>query len=303
LDWLEITIAVDPDQVEPVADVLRAGSQGGVSIERPIQHSDEETAFPVPGQPALVRAYLPIDGRLASRRRALQRALSLLRPSIHVPRARTRVVNEEGWAGSWKDHFFPERVGRLLICPAWRRCRPRPGELLIKIDPGMAFGTGQHSTTRMCLMALQERLKPGDRALDLGTGSGILAIAAAMLGARETVALDIDPVAAEIAAENAAANAVSHLVRVGEGSLGAAWPFADDWRGSFDCVVANIASPKIIELARSLVEALSRRGFGVAAGIGDERSDNCRRALEEAGARITTTMSEGDWRTLLFEAT
>ena len=165
----------------------------------------------------------------------------------------------------------------------------------------MAFGTGQHPTTRMCLLALQERLTAGARVLDLGAGSGILAIAAALLGAAEVVALDNDPLAVGIAKENVAANGVDGKVEVAEGSLGAKWPFDGPQLSQFDCVVANISSATVIDLSAGLVGALKAGGLGIAGGISEERVDDCRSALEAAGARITGTMSEGDWRTLLFE--
>ena len=295
MDWLEINVVAAPLDAEMVSDLLRMHTGLGVAIE-----GDRGLEGDVDSRLSL-KAYLPRDERLPSRRRALLRALSALDVSQALMVSRGCTVHEEDWANAWKNHFRVERVGRLVIRPRWRRHAAKDGQIVITLDPGMAFGTGQHPTTRMCLLALQERLKPADRVLDLGAGSGILAIAAALLGAAEVVALDTDPLAVEIAKENVATNGVAAKVRVAEGSLGANWPFAGSRRGRFDCVVANISSAMIIELSGDLVGALKAGGLGIAGGISGERADDCRRALEDSGARITKIMAEGDWRTLLFE--
>ena len=298
MDWLEITISVDPAHVELVADVLRSQTRRGVSIEQALEGRGEEKASLDRQFPVLVKAYAPVESGSPFN---LEGVLSQVQPATAIFAVDTRVIHEEDWAESWKDHFYPERIGRIVVCPSWRRCRPRPDELLIRLDPGMAFGTGQHPTTRMCLLALQQRLSEGARVLDLGCGSGILAVAAAKLGVANVVAVDTDPVAVAVTKENVDTNVVADRVTVGEGSLGDGWPFASDWRGAFDCTVANISSASIIEMARPLVESLASKGLGIAAGISDERSKDCRRSLEDAGARIVNIMTHKDWRTLLFE--
>jgi ribosomal protein L11 methyltransferase len=292
LDWLEISVVAAAADEEAVSDVIREHA-GGVAIE---ENSSDRRFLSL-------KAYLPRDARLPARSRALRRALSHVETSQPMTTRRGRTVHEEDWANAWKRHFHVQRVGRLVIRPRWRRCRAQPGEAVITLDPGMAFGTGQHPTTRMCLLALQERVTAGWRILDLGAGSGILAIAAALLGAAEVVALDTDPLAVDIARANIAANGVEDKVSVAEGSLGAAWPFDGSRQRQFDCVVANISSATIIELAGELVGALKAGGLGIVGGISEERVGACRLALEVAGAHVTSTMSEGDWRTLLFEVT
>jgi len=294
LDWFEIAVIVAPADEEAVSEVLRSHA-GGVAIE---ERTNGSSRAP---RRLSMKAYLPRDERLPSRRRALRRALSRLELSQPLAMLRSHTVHEEDWANAWKEHFHVERVGRLVVRPRWRRYRAKADEIVILLDPGMAFGTGQHPTTRMCLLALQERLTAGARVLDLGAGSGILAIAAALLGAADVVALDSDPLAVGIARANVAANGVEEKVDVAEGSLGAAWPFDCAWQLRFDCVVANISSATVIELAGELVGALKAGGIGIAGGISRERVDDCRLALEQAGARVTATMSDGDWRTLLFE--
>jgi len=292
LDWLEISVVAATADEEAVSDVLREHA-GGVAIEEDGAGQGTQS----------LRAYLPRDARLPSRSRALRRALAHLHLSQPLTVLRGRTVREEDWANAWKRHFYVQRVGRLVVRPRWRRYRARAGEAVITLDPGMAFGTGQHPTTRMCLLALQEHLTAGARVLDMGTGSGILAIAVALLGASEVVALDTDPLAVEITKANVVANGVEDKVIVAEGSLGAAWPFDGAQDKRFDCIVANLSSATIIDLAGDLVGALKADGLGIAGGISEGRVDACRSALEQAGARIAATMSEGDWRTLLFEVT
>jgi ribosomal protein L11 methyltransferase len=304
LKWLEITVAAAGPDVEAVADLLREHSPGGVSIEEPLDLSRDDGPFSIdPHGLALVKAYLQCDDRLASCERALRQELSELRLSRPLAPYLARRVQEEDWASSWKEHFQVERIGRrLVIRPRWRSYEAQPDDIVIDLDPGMAFGTGQHPTTRMCLVALEERLRDGGRLLDLGTGSGILAIAGAALGAGEVLALDTDPLAVTVATGNVAANGVAGRVTVREGSLGDDWPLDAPWQGAFDRLVANISSATIIALAASLVRALADGGLGIAGGIGNERCDECRRALEAAGGRAVEVMAEGDWRTLIFEA-
>jgi len=302
LDWLEVTVPAAPADVEAVADVLRRYSEGGVSIEEPLLSHGDSVAVD-PSRPAGVRAYLRRDDRLPSQRRALRRDLSRLPLATALPLLRGRWVREEDWAEAWKRHFHIERIGkRLVVCPRWREYRPRRDEIVIRLDPGMAFGTGQHPTTRMCLLALERRALPGCRLLDLGAGSGILAIAAARLGAGEVIALDTDDLAVAVARDNLAANAVAGRVTAALGSLGGAWPLATPYQAAFDLLVANINASTIIALSRPLVEALRKGGLGIAGGIIEEKCRECHEALQEAGAAVIEVMTDGDWRALVFEA-
>jgi ribosomal protein L11 methyltransferase len=276
--WLELSVEVAPDAEEAVADVLRRHVHGGVTIER--------------AEPSVVvKGYLPADGDLARRRRALRRRLAVL-PLVSA--VHSRWLSEEDWAHAWKKFFPVLRVSpRLLVCPTWRSYRPRAGEAVIRLDPGMAFGTGQHPTTLMCLRALEELLRPGMAVLDLGTGSGILALAAARLGAASVVALDIDPQAAAVARENVRLNALEAVVQVAEGGLDEALGAA------FDLALANISAPVIAEMASALAEVLRPSGLLIAAGFSAESADRVSSALARSGLMVERALADGDWRGLI----
>jgi ribosomal protein L11 methyltransferase len=213
-----------------------------------------------------------------------------LRP---IGELRTRVIHEEDWAEAWKAHFPVLRVGRrLVIRPTWRRHRSKPGDVVLALDPGMAFGTGLHPTTRLCLALVEDLadsgLLAGVRVLDVGCGSGILAIAAARLGAASVLGLDPDPIAIESTSANARRNRLVRRVRARQGSI----PSGD---GPYDVVLANLVASLLVELAPGLRDELGPGGTIVASGIFVDREDEVRRAFESAGLRVGGRRAEGDW--------
>ncbi|MCH8994169.1 MAG: 50S ribosomal protein L11 methyltransferase [Chloroflexi bacterium] len=305
MDYLELAVAVRPQSVEAVADILRRHVPAGVSIEAPYTAADEEGGVALADDaPVRLRAWLPADG--AGSRAvvvALRGELRDLGDALVRP-LRARTVRDAVWADAWKRHFRPLRVGRRLVLrPSWRRYRARKNDIVIELDPGQAFGTGQHPTTRLCLEALEERLQAGATVLDVGAGSGILSLAAALLGAAHVDALDIDPAAVHATEENAARNGVQGLVRVGRGSLGEAWPFPEPPAGRYDLVLANLSSRIVQELARPLLAALRPDGVALVSGLIEEQEAACRGALTNAGGHVVDSRSEGDWRLLVVGAT
>lgn len=297
--WVEFTVCVPSQLVEAAAAVLAQYTTGGVSIEESFTALEEGAVAYHRDKPVRLAAYLPEDEAVPARRRALRDALTaLLGPAAVMT---TQLRDEEEWAEAWKQFFHVEHLGRIVIRPSWRPYTPAPGEVVIDLDPGMAFGTGQHPTTRMALEALGRLARPGMRVLDLGTGSGILAIAAAKLGADEVLAVDIDAQAVRVAQENVAVNGLAGRVQVAFGSLAPPghWPFAEPPNSRFDLVLANTSAATIILLARNLIEALAPQGCLVAGGIIRSRAEAVRQVLEQAGGTVRETIESGDWYTFL----
>lgn len=298
-------MTADQEAVEAVSEILARSAPSGVSVELPfaLLH-DGLAATPAPDAPATLRAYVPaIDAAgartaVADVRRRLGHLQAFgLRP---IGELTVRPVHEEDWAAAWKQHFPVMRVGRrLVIRPTWRRYRARPGDVVLALDPGMAFGTGLHPTTRLCLTGLESwadaGLMEGAQLLDVGTGSGILAIAAARLGAARVMATDVDPVAVDAARSNARRNRVTRLVAVSRGSL-------PEDASCFDLVVANLIASLLVEMAVGLTGLLRGPAEGgraggrlLASGIFIDREHEVRAAFAATGLRTVERRQEGDW--------
>lgn len=313
MKWLELSVQVDNEAVESVTEVFSRFVKGGVAIEEDITTFNDREGYIVNAdKPVAIRGYLPVDDTCGCSVTQIKEALdhlSMIRP---VGELAMRQVAEEDWANAWKEHFQVHRVGqRTVIVPTWRQYEPQPDDVVITLDPGMAFGTGLHPTTRLCLIALEERVRPGQSILDLGTGSGILAIAAARLGAGSVVALDTDAVAVQAARANAAANGVQETVRVDQGTLGTgARPAHLDRRSpdrrpapvlptsrpaTFDLVVANIIAQVLVDLAPPLAAALAPGALLIVSGIINEREADVAAALVAQGLTVEERKAEGDW--------
>ncbi len=287
MKWLELKVEVAPQDEEAVAELMRRFAPSGVAIEPEGEFEGGELR----GNPVTIKAYLPLEEapRLRRRLRAALGRLSLAGPR---PVLGGRIVDEEDWAEAWKAYFPVHRLGRLVIKPPWRAYSPAADDLVIELDPGMAFGTGLHATTRLCARALERWLRPGMSVLDLGTGSGILAIAAARLGASFVLALDIDPVAVTVARANVEANGVSHQVAVFQGSL--------PWQGleAFDLMVANISGQAIADLAPAMASVCD--GILVVSGFLGSGADALRSCLLALGFSLLEEATEDDWAALVM---
>jgi ribosomal protein L11 methyltransferase len=306
--WLELSVRVDAEAVESVTEVFSRVVPGGVAIEEDITvFGDREGYIVNADKPVTVRGYLPVDDTCGAKVNEIKDALdhlSMLRP---VGELSLRQIAEEDWASAWKEHFQVHKVGRrTVIVPSWREYAPQPDEIVITLDPGMAFGTGLHPTTRLCLAELEIHLRPGMRVLDLGTGSGILAIAAAHLGAASVSALDTDAVAVEAARANVLANGVAAIVKVEQGTLASPTPrmvgrkpFVGAPRPKWDLVVCNIVAQVLIGLAEALATALEAGGLLITSGIINERADDVAAGFATQGLQILDRRVEGDWIALI----
>lgn len=294
-DWIEVTVRVSPPDVEAVTDVLREIAPDGVSIEPAIRTLDTDNfAFEYLDAPSLLRACV-LAPFPEVQRRALRRRLGALQLTAPIGRLRYAPIAPHAWADEWKRFFHTLRVGRLVVRPSWEREPVQAGEIPIDLDPGAAFGTGQHETTRLCLAALDSHLRARSDVIDLGTGSGILAIAAARLRAGSVRAVDIDPAAVEVAVQNVARNGVSDVVFLAAGSLGADWPFAAPAADSADCVVANISSSAAMALLPLCVEALRPGGLWIGSGFLLTAAEAVEAAARALGLRTLAITTEGEW--------
>src|SRR5512145_159320 len=282
MDWIEISLSVDGEAAEAVAELLQRYGHQGVAVEQegipPDQWDDGEAQ---PAQRLTVRAYFPADERAEQSRLELESGLGYLNMMYPMPAPVYQVVKEEDWAEAWKAHYHPVRIGRkLMIRPLWAEADLLPGDLEIALDPGMAFGTGTHPTTQLCLEALEDHVQPGVNVLDLGSGSGILAIAAAKLGAASVLALDIDPVAVKAAQENVEQNGTADKIVVQSGSLDSL--IASPRR--FDLIVVNILAKIIIAMCgQHLGDVVRPGGVALFSGIIEDQVEAVETALRETG--------------------
>ncbi|WP_309721088.1 50S ribosomal protein L11 methyltransferase [Armatimonas sp.] len=262
--WAEIEIAAVGDDQELYSTLLTevAGCQGF--------SADSNT----------VKGYLPVDERLEGSLLALRTAAGR---DVTI-----RFVQEEDWANAWKQYFKPQRIGeRIVVKPSWEAFSPKPDDLVVEMDPGMAFGTGLHATTRLCLRALEQHVKGGETIADVGTGSGILAIAAILLGAKSAICTDIDPLAVRIAWENIERNKMIGTVEAVEATLPPP--------GQFDIVVANILPDVILGMADELIAATKPGGLLIVSGIIESRTEDVNAGLMGHGLKILAVETEGEW--------
>lgn len=290
MKWIELSVEVHPEAVDAVSNVFQESGTGGVAIHQPLDaHIEGETPPVFTGNP-VIRSYIPVNDGAEEQVRRIEAALWHLQAFDLSPIGplQRREIEEEDWAHGWKEHFHPLQIGRVVIKPSWREWAAAPDDLVVELDPGMAFGTGLHPTTKLMLEGLQERVQPGMEVLDLGTGSGILAIPAAMMGARVT-ALDTSDVAVEVAERNIALNGQAERASAGQGSIEAVAG------RQFDLILANIIASVLIALAPPLAQALKPGAELLASGIIEERADLVRDAFREAGLELTEERRDGDW--------
>lgn len=297
--WVELSVWLPPGDAELVSEVLGQIAPGGALVEPAIDLSNErDFSYELLDTPGEVRAYLTAPHSEAARR-ALRRRLSTLPLSAPLPRLRYREVEEFDWASEWRRFYHVQRLGRrIVIRPSWEAYEPQPGEVVIALDPGAAFGTGQHESTRLSAAALERGVRPGADVLDVGTGSGILAIVAARLGAGSVRALDVDADVIAVARENAIRAGVAGQLVVAQGSVGSAWPWPHPQARSADVTVANISAATLIDLMPALAETLRPGGLLMLSGFLDEAAATVAAAVQAAGLHPLRSDGEGEWRCL-----
>ena len=293
--WLEVSVTTDGEAAEALSAVLdQFAYQRSVVMEQmgdPLDPDPEALEDEV-----RVKIYLPGHADTGERRRTIEEAIYYLSLLYPIPEPQFRKIAAEEWSTSWREHFKPFRIGRRLwIQPSWQQVdRTDPDALVVELDPGMAFGTGLHPSTRMCAEVLEDLIQSGSSLLDIGTGSGILAIAGVGYGADRILALDIDGQAVRAAMENVRRNEVSEVVQLVQG------PISSIGFSEWDVIVVNILAPVIKTLLQAgLLRYLSPDGAIVLSGIIEDQSQEIRRSIEDAGGRILKQLQQGDWITLV----
>lgn len=302
-NWLEVSLIVDGEAAEAVADVLARYAPNGVVIEATDVEQNLDEIEGHPTGPLRVAAYLPLDERTDELRGQIERALWYLGRIRPLPEAHFREIEETDWSLAWREHYRPIPVGKqLIILPAWLEM-PASGRLPILIDPGMAFGTGTHPSTRLCLELLEDPLVaarlPAADIIDVGCGSGILSVAALRLGAQRALGVDIDPKAVEVARQNARLNQVVGSLELGTGSVGEILSGAYSISAA-PVVLANILAVIILRLLEAgLCDLVAPDGILILSGILDEQEPELLAALGRHGFRVAGRRLEADWVALL----
>lgn len=297
--WLEISLSVDGELAEAVAEILDRYSANGVVVEQNVKYNDAED-LGTPYGPMKVYGYLSIDSQLEDRRAKLEQALFYLNSIRALPQPVYKEIADQNWMAAWKDHYHPIPIGKkLIILPAWVEQNDF-SRLAVKIDPSMAFGTGTHPSTQLCLELTEDYTRPGEAVIDLGCGSGILSIAALKLGASHALAVDIDEVSVDSTVEACEANGVAERVEAGMGSVN------EILKGNFSLtqaplVLANILAPVLIRLFDGgMADLICPGGEIVLAGILEEQGAGVRESAEKHGLTYVEERHSGDWVALVM---
>jgi ribosomal protein L11 methyltransferase len=307
--WSEISIHTTNEAVEPISNILHEAGASGVVIEDPFELTKErEDQFgeiyqlnpdDYPEEGVIVKAYLPVNSFLGETVEAIKESINNLiiyNIDIGINKVTISEVHEEEWATAWKKYYHPVKISeRFTIVPTWEEYSPvSSDELIIELDPGMAFGTGTHPTTVMCIQALERTVKSGDKVIDVGTGSGVLSIAAAMLGAEQIRAFDLDEVAVKSARLNIKLNKVNDCVTVSQNNL---LDGVEDQAA--DVVVANILAEVILRFTEDVARVVKPGGQFIASGIIQPKKDQVKDALIQAGFEIAESIVMEDWVALI----
>lgn len=295
MNWLEVSLTVNGELAEAVADVLARFAYSGVMMEQGVKYTDEEDVG-TPTGPITVRAYLEINDQIEETRRKLEESLYYLGMIQPLPPASYKQIADQNWMEAWKQHYRPILIGeRLVIVPAWMDS-PAPDRVVIKIDPGMAFGTGTHPTTQLCMDLMEKCFDHGPSSvIDVGCGSGILSIAAIKLGAKTALGVDIDADSILNARENADSNQVGEELILGVGSVQEILDGKFAFRKA-PLVLANILAPVIIRLFNAgLADLIDDGGAIILSGILQEQAQNVVEAAQAKGLRMDERKQMGDW--------
>ena len=305
MKWTEVLIKVDPQAVEAVTDILYGLGAQGVAIDEPVDvqklredelywdYIDEKLLENDTEETKIMAYFSEEETNLPEKIAVIKekiRNLTEFGLSIGSGTVELSNVNQEDWESAWKQYFKPVHVtDRIVVKPEWEEYSPQEGEIVIEIDPGMAFGTGTHETTSMCINQIEKNLKAGDRVIDIGSGSGILSMAAVLLGAEKATGVDLDPVAVRVALENVELNNLQDKIEILHGNL------TDVIREKADIVVANIMADIILILLEDVRELIKDDGLFISSGIIQEKRAAVEARLLEKNFSIVEVETKGEW--------
>ena len=308
MKWCEISIQTSHEAVELIAEIFRDLGASGVVIEDPELVNDyitsgkwDYTDIPIAKETEVVveKAYLPVNGELEGRIQTLRQEIKALESrGVNTAPAvlTTAELQDEDWSDTWKQYFHTEKPGeRVVIKPTWEEYEPKDDEVVIELDPGAAFGTGTHATTSMCIRQLEKLVKPGMTVFDVGTGSGILSIIAAKLGAKNIQAVDYDDSVLKIVEENLEQNNVQDIISVAQSDL------MQNVHGKAELVIANIIADIIIRLFDQLDEHLEKGGTLLTSGIIEDRIEDVLAAAEKHGYGVVERLENKGWACITFK--
>lgn len=304
MKWSELCIHTTNEAVEPISNILHEAGASGVVIEDPCELTKErEDQFgeiyqlnpdDYPEEGVIVKAYLPVTSFISETVEEIKEAINNLvtyNIDIGLNKVSISEVNEEEWSTAWKKYYHPVKISeKFTIVPTWEEYTPvNSDELIIELDPGMAFGTGTHPTTVMCIQALERTVQKDDRIIDVGTGSGVLSIAAALLGAKHVDALDLDEVAVNSARLNIELNKVQDTVTVSQNNL------LTGKTEQVDLIVANILAEIIVRFTDDVGKLVKPGGYFIASGIIQQKKQLVKDAILAAGFELVETLVMEDW--------
>lgn len=308
--WIEVRVVTKSEALEPVSGIFYGLDCKGVAIEDPNDILEREqgpltwdfadiNVLEHKGKVAVVKAYFSEEDNINEILTYINEKMDELKElgiDTGVAKVESEKMFEEDWANNWKKYYKPTKVGeRIVVKPIWEEYIAKDDELVLELDPGMAFGTGTHETTRMCIQALDKYVKADSTVFDVGCGSGILAIAAAKLGAKLAVGVDLDPVAVESAKENVGYNNLDNI-EILYGNL------VEVIDGKADIVVANIIAEVICILTEDVKRVLKNNGYFITSGIIHDRVDMVTKKLEETGFEVIEINKDGEWNCIVAKA-
>ena len=286
MKWIELSVVADSELIDPLVQIFDRYSKNGVVLENVgenIEYSNNATK---------VRTYLKSDTDYEIVFNQIDIGVRLLAHVGEVSKLSKRVLNEKEWHESWKKHFSILEIGKTLaIVPSWLKSKKVNRKIVIELDPGMAFGTGHHPTTRMCLEMLETLVKPYHAVLDLGCGSGILSIASAKMGSEKVIGIDNDETAIKVARENIKINGIGDSVSISNGSV----PNKNIDKYSNDIIVANISSKVILDLSKEITEYLKPKGYLLISGFLDNTESEIIDVFKKLNLNVVSKLGTADW--------